>query len=307
MGTKKVIDPDEGIHPSAPPVINKGESKVGPLVKDHTITKPLGGVGKRTKESGNKGVDGKTSKPLTKPVKLVNTKNPKQDGTLSARQRLFVEAYVVCADAKQAAITAGYSPKSAANKASQLLNSTEYPHIKRAIDLLKIKKEESVLKSADDILKYIHTAMFFEPLRFFQPGERGGWLIDEEGWKSLPPAIGCLIEEVQRRVVVRGEGDTRTEEVTYWVKLVSKSTAMTLAAKHQLGEKLNIVYTHINWNDLYAASQQVNDAILNDPIEQLIASKEQTADLNNTKPSIKLLPTKITTEPLLDLNEGDQS
>jgi Terminase small subunit len=163
--------------------------------------------------------------------------SPGRDHKLTDKQRVFVAEYVIDMNATRAAVAAGYSPKTAASMGCQLLDHKAYPLVAVAVKKALADKELRAEKKADDVLRYIHTAMWYQPLMFFLPGDDGGWLIDEDKVATLPPCIGCLIEEVERRTVVIGEGANRKEVTKFWVRLVSKTAAMTLAAKHQLGEK----------------------------------------------------------------------
>jgi len=169
-------------------------------------------------------------------------------GKLTDKQRAFVAEYVTDMNATRAAIAAGYSAKSAASAACQLLDATRFPLVARAVKAALAEKELRAERKADDILRYIHVAMYCEPLRFFEPGDNGGWLIDEDKLDQLPSHIGCLIEEVERRSIKIGEGENAHESTKLWVKLVSKTSAMTLAPKHQLGERA--VTTNLNWDIL---------------------------------------------------------
>lgn len=131
------------------------------------------------------------------------------------------------------------------------------------------------LKQPNEILAYIQTVMFFQPLMFFKPGDNGGWIIGEEEFKTLPPAIGCLIEHLEYRTtrtrVGKGEDSTEREEVSVWVKLVSKTKAMELAAKHQLGSLVNINQkVTIDWDRMSLTSEQAHKALTDDPIERQI-------------------------------------
>lgn len=166
---------------------------------------------------------------------------------LTKKQRIFVSAYLKSKNGKAAAVEAGYgSPEVAA---SRLLNGKRYPKVTASIDSHLAVIEERAVKSSEDVLRYIHDAMFFEPLRFFEPGDNGGWLVSKDKYASLPPEIGCLIESVERRIIKLKDGTTIEK---LWVKLVSKATAMALAAKHQLGEKHEIKgqVNVVNW-DVY--------------------------------------------------------
>ena len=163
--------------------------------------------------------------------------SPGRNHKLTDKQRVFVAEYVIDLNATRAAVAAGYSPKTAASMGCQLLDHKAYPLVAVEVRKALADKELRAEKKANDVLRYIHTAMFYQPLMFFLPGDDGGWLIDEDKVATLPPCIGCLIEEVERRTVMRGDGENRQVATMFWVRLVSKTAAMTLAAKHQLGEK----------------------------------------------------------------------
>jgi hypothetical protein len=87
----------------------------------------------------------------------------------------------------------------------------------------------------------------FCPADYFDPGGRGGWLISQEDYRELPQEIRCLIEEMETRTVVTETGSIST----LWVRFVSKTQAMALAAKHQLGEKIQATVTQerMSWDD----------------------------------------------------------
>src|SRR4051794_25723737 len=89
--------------------------------------------------------------------------------------------------------------------------------------------------------------MFFCPADHFDPGDKGGWLISRDDYRALPQCIKCLIEEMESRTIKTKDGTTNT----LWVRFVSKGQAMTLAAKHQLGDKVNLhQVVNIDWDTL---------------------------------------------------------
>jgi hypothetical protein len=116
------------------------------------------------------------------------------------------------------------------------------------------------VRKADDVLRYIHAAMFFCPADHFDPGGKGGWLISQEGYRNLPPEIRCLVDEMEMRTVKTPAGSVST----LWVRFVSKATAMTLAAKHQLGEKVAVTQTHPWWEIL---ANGIPDGPVEDEVE----------------------------------------
>lgn len=185
-------------------------------------------------------------------------------GAMTAQQRLFADEFLACRDYALAATKAGYAPSTAKNVGSRLRN--EHLLVKAYIDERLALLEQRAVRKAEDVLQYIHTAMFYNPLRFFRPGDRGGWLIDEDDFHDLPDWVGCMIEEMEART--RTDPRTGDTTSTLWVRLVSKTKMAELAARHQLGEKVTVTRVNINWDDL-AKTYDPSDPLdmKDDPIE----------------------------------------
>lgn len=69
---------------------------------------------------------------------------------MNERQKRFCDEYLVCLNATQAAIKAGYSEKYAGQNADKLLKNTK---IKDYLDTRLNEKERSLIASQDDILQ----------------------------------------------------------------------------------------------------------------------------------------------------------
>lgn len=69
---------------------------------------------------------------------------------MNERQKRFCDEYLVCLNATQAAIKAGYSEKYAGQNADKLLKNTK---IKDYLDNRLNEKERSLIASQDDILQ----------------------------------------------------------------------------------------------------------------------------------------------------------
>lgn len=69
---------------------------------------------------------------------------------MNERQKRFCDEYLVCLNATQAAIKAGYSEKYAGQNADKLLKNTK---IKNYLDDRLNEKERSLIASQDDILQ----------------------------------------------------------------------------------------------------------------------------------------------------------
>ncbi len=73
---------------------------------------------------------------------------------MNSKQQAFVEAYCCNGfNATQAAITAGYSEKTAESQASRLLTNVK---VKAAVDALKAKASKKALVTADDLVRLLY-------------------------------------------------------------------------------------------------------------------------------------------------------
>jgi phage terminase small subunit len=179
---------------------------------------------------------------------------------LTDKQRAFVAEYVVDMNATRAATAAGYSARTAASLGCQLLDDDLHPLVAAEVRRALARKELAAERKADDVLRYIHTVMFFCPADYFDPGGNGGWLISREEYRRLPFEIKCLVEEMEARTVKTKAGRVST----LWVRFVAKATAMTLAAKHQLGEKVNASMqgvVQLDWDAIAGVGRPVPDEI----------------------------------------------
>jgi len=91
------------------------------------------------------------------------------------------------------------------------------------------------------VFRLIHTALLFCPVDYFDTGGRGWWLISREDSRQLPQEIKCLIRGMEFSTVKRrDENDNKVTESTLRIRFVSKEAMMFLAAKHQLGKKIDV-------------------------------------------------------------------
>lgn len=71
---------------------------------------------------------------------------------LTAKQQRFCDEYLICLNASEAAIKAGYSKKYAATNTSKLLNNT---NIKECLKKRMDKKEKELIADQNEVLKYL--------------------------------------------------------------------------------------------------------------------------------------------------------
>ena len=86
--------------------------------------------------------------------------NPK----LTARQARFVHEYLLDLNAKQAAIRAGYSPRSAETNGNRMLRNAQ---VSSAVRAAKAEREHRTSITADRVLRELAKIAFFDPRRLF--------------------------------------------------------------------------------------------------------------------------------------------
>jgi len=143
---------------------------------------------------------------------------------LTVGQQKFIQELVAddFFDATAAATKAGYKSPQAA---SQRLLKT--PTVQAALGKAMRERQNRCELRADDIMEFIRNALFFNPLKYFIPTDDGSWAIDDP--KSIPDAIGMLIESLEVQIVPLPDG---TERKMFKVKMVSKTQILGHALKH---------------------------------------------------------------------------
>lgn len=75
---------------------------------------------------------------------------------LTAKQQRFCDEYLIDINATQAAIRAGYSPKTAAQAAARLLTNVK---VQEYIEKRMAEKEKALIADQDEVLKYLTATM----------------------------------------------------------------------------------------------------------------------------------------------------
>lgn len=149
------------------------------------------------------------------------TQTPARD-----RRAVFVREYLVDLNATQAAIRAGYSPRTAGSQASDLL---KIPEIQAAIQAAMDQRAQRVGMTADDVLRELK-AIGMSRVDHYEVGDAKQPLVVKDG---APPEAIAAVSSVKRRVrrVERNSGQIEeTEDVEF--KLWNKPEALRLAGQH---------------------------------------------------------------------------
>ena len=193
---------------------------------------------------------------------------PRQNGAdiskLTVNRQNFVQEMLAhdSMNPTAAAKAAGYAhPSQAANK---LMRDKV---IQRALGKAQRLRNERCQLKADSILKYLVTALFFNPASLFTRDEDGGFSV--KNLDEIPDEIGCLIESIEMDETETPMGIKRK----FKLKIIPHATTLPLAMKHAglLTEKLETtIKTNIDWDQL---SMAIKESII-DPVEQAILDVE---------------------------------
>lgn len=149
---------------------------------------------------------------------------PSKIGGLNAKQSRFVDEYLIDLNATQAAVRAGYSPRTAQQQGSRLLLDAV---IKANLSEKMAKREARTEIKQDRVLQEIALSAFLDPADLFAAD---GTLLPLD---RMPESARRAIAGLEVEETFKGEGKNR-EWTGYLkkIKLVSKEGTLTLAARH---------------------------------------------------------------------------
>ncbi len=142
---------------------------------------------------------------------------------LNAKQKCFVQEYLIDLNATQAAIRAGYSKKTAYSMGQRLLKKVE---IQKAIAKAKSKRQERTEITQDRVLAEL-AKIGFSDIRKALTSD--GNLVDPQDWDDETAGAISSLEVV----TVRGQGDDeRTFDHIHKIKVWDKLSALEKLGKH---------------------------------------------------------------------------
>lgn len=167
---------------------------------------------------------------------------------LPPKRQLFVNEYCKDGNGTQAAIRAGYSPKTANEQASQLLAILS---VQEAVQAKMARRFERAEITAEKILRELSLLAFSRMKDYLQVYEDGDAAVnlanlDDDKWAA--------VQEVTSEVYVEHVGDDPRQVKRTKFKLAEKRGALELLGKH-----------HKLWTDKYEHS-------LGDPLDRLVES-----------------------------------
>lgn len=144
---------------------------------------------------------------------------------LNEKQKRFVSEYIIDLNAKQAAIRAGYSPKTAEVQASRLLSLVKVQtEIAKAME----DREKRTGITQDRVLAELSAIAFAKATDYVE--------IDDDGLVKIKPTAD-LTEEQKKAIASIKKGANGIE-----VKLTDKTKALEMLSRHLglFNDKLNV-------------------------------------------------------------------
>lgn len=153
---------------------------------------------------------------------------PKAGTSVSAaaeRKSLFIEAFIANGgNATQAAISAGYSEKTAYSQGNRLLKDVE---IKQQLSKRQEKLALKYSLDTESVLQELARMVYADPRRAFGPD---GALLPVKEW---PDDVAAMVASVEVDALYEGSGKDRKQiGVTQKVKFWDKNSAIEKAMKH---------------------------------------------------------------------------
>lgn len=147
------------------------------------------------------------------------------DKPLTPKQQRFVEEYLIDLNGTQAAIRAGYSPKTAEVQASRLLRDAK---VYAAVEARKKELSESLQITQERVLKEYARIAFSDIRKTLTPG---GNLLNPNDWDDdTAAAIGSI--EVVTKALHNGDDAGTEVEHTHKIRTWDKKAALDSIAKY---------------------------------------------------------------------------
>ena len=146
---------------------------------------------------------------------------------LTPKQQRFVEEYLIDLNATQAAVRAGYSPKTAKQQGQRLLTNVD---VQAAVTEAKDRRAERTELAQDDVVRELATIGFANAGDFFDWGPDGVKVKEKD---HLTVEQRAVVAEVSQTVTEKGG--------TIRVKLHDK-----LSALEKLGRHLGMFTENVN-------------------------------------------------------------
>lgn len=147
---------------------------------------------------------------------------------LTEQQKRFVDEYLIDLNAKQAAIRAGYSLKTAQEQSSRLLSNVK---VQAAIREAIATRSERTQVTQDDVLKELCLIAFSDINNCISTDESGAVRI--KPLDKLPGGASRTIKKIKQKVVtIASDGEKEVLQTTTELEFYDKVKSLELTGKH---------------------------------------------------------------------------
>ncbi len=148
---------------------------------------------------------------------------------ISAKQKRFCVEYMKDSNGAQAAIRAGYSPKTARSQASDLLTT---PNVKAHLSALQAKVESKAIMSAQETLAEISLLGRMDSAHFVHVEKDG--VVRMKGFGEMPAgATRCIRKIKLHSTSYKADDGKMVTKTTTELELWSKETALDMMGRHR--------------------------------------------------------------------------
>jgi hypothetical protein len=174
--------------------------------------------------------------------------------TCVLRERRLVEAFAERLDIRDAVKATGYSKPSIRAK------------LRKRDDMQNLLLEKMEAVSAESKLnalyvrQFIHDILELCPTDHFTLAPDGSYMIAPEQFSELDPRVKRLVEKVELKFV-RGVP-------VYSIEFISKSSALSLAARYTLVQKVEAEVRAVPWDQLCGPAEPLTEDIVEERLQQ---------------------------------------
>lgn len=143
---------------------------------------------------------------------------------LNPKQTRFVQEYLLDLNGKQAAIRAGYSPKTAEVQASRLLSHAK---VAAAVADAQAKRAKEVGVEQNRVLTEL-AVVGFSSVQNYTVDDNG----DVQLAEGVPEAAWRALSSIKRKVITRGSGDDATVTREVELRLWDKPGTLRMCGQH---------------------------------------------------------------------------
>jgi len=179
------------------------------------------------------------------------------------RYEAFANFYIANGEnATQAAISAGYSPKTAYSLGQRLLKHVE---VRAMIESRREELRQKYRLTSDDVIRSIHNELYFDPAKLYD--ENGDFL----AIKDLPENIRLVLSGIEQTSATKGLGEKAMIEyitkLRWPPKFQAREQAMKFLGMFEKDNQQKHIFTEISREKLKLMAEQIESHLHNSELK----------------------------------------